>query len=294
MSPTGIHQGCPLGPVGFALAIQPTVERLQRESGLVWNSWYLDDGLLVGTASAVQHALSTLKTDLERIGLHINAGKCEVWGPDAQTLAHACPGIPCVPWRPDTGFTVLGIPVCYPGSHAYARGAWAAVNGRLETAVDLVTGLADAQLAHHLVRSCLDGCKVNHLLRASDCYGGVDDEVRRSESILLDGFADILGCSLGPHQMVQAGLPLSVGGCGLRCATVMKPAARLAALASFYSRGRHDVGLPDYCSQVVASWVLPPAQEAMGRLGPNFDPLVQWCGDVSAIAAAEPTHLLQK
>ena len=27
----GTHQGCPLGPIGFALAIQPTLEKLQRD-----------------------------------------------------------------------------------------------------------------------------------------------------------------------------------------------------------------------------------------------------------------------
>ena len=181
-----------------------------------------------------------------------------------------------------------------PWVTAYAKQVWTTVNTKLETAVQLVTGLADAQLAHHLLRSCLDGCKVNHLLRASDCYDGVDMEVRLSESIVLEGFADILGCALQPHQMVQAGLPLSVGGCGLRCATVMKPAARLAALAAFYSRGVHDVGLPQYCVQVKARWVLPPAQEASARLGPNFDPLTQWCGNIAAIVTAEPSHLLQK
>ena len=71
-------------------------------------------------------------------------------------------------------------------------------------------------------------------------------------------------------------------------------AARLAALAAFYSRGLHDVGLPSYCSSVTVSWVLPPAQEAMGRLGPNFEPFTLWCGNVSAISSPELNHLLQK
>ena len=37
-SRTGTHQGCPLGPVGFALALQPTLELLQRDSRLIWQS----------------------------------------------------------------------------------------------------------------------------------------------------------------------------------------------------------------------------------------------------------------
>ena len=132
---TGTNQGCPLGPVGLALAIHPTVEGLQKVAGLVRNSWYLDDGLLVGTAQAVQTALSTLTTDLPGIGLHVNTRKCEVWGPAAHQLAHACPDVTLVPWIPDGGITVLGIPVGYPGSQAYAKQAWTTVNTKLETEV---------------------------------------------------------------------------------------------------------------------------------------------------------------
>jgi hypothetical protein len=46
------------------LAIHPTAEKLQKKmAGLVWNSWYLDDGLLVGTADAVNTAFRMLTTD---------------------------------------------------------------------------------------------------------------------------------------------------------------------------------------------------------------------------------------
>ena len=54
-SRTGTHQGCPMGPLGFALGIQPVIEEAAK--GLLWSSWYLDDGLLVGTPSAVSAAL---------------------------------------------------------------------------------------------------------------------------------------------------------------------------------------------------------------------------------------------
>ena len=137
---------------------------------------------------------------------------------------------------------------------------WGKANDKLYLAVETVICIVDAQLAHHLLRTCLDGCKVNQLLRATDCYTDVELEVMHSESIVLDGFANILGCGLRPSHMVQASLPMAVGGCGLRCATVMKPAARLAALATFYSRGAAGVGLSSYCSQVVARWALLPSR----------------------------------
>ena len=41
MSSRGTHQGCPLGPLGFALGIHPIVTALQKEAGLIWSSWKL-------------------------------------------------------------------------------------------------------------------------------------------------------------------------------------------------------------------------------------------------------------
>jgi len=47
-SQSGVHQGCPLGPISFALRAQDIIESLATQFQLIWNVWYLDDGLLVG------------------------------------------------------------------------------------------------------------------------------------------------------------------------------------------------------------------------------------------------------
>ena len=41
-------------------------------------TWYLDDGLLVGTPSAVAAALDKLSSKLAAIWLHLNTSKCEL------------------------------------------------------------------------------------------------------------------------------------------------------------------------------------------------------------------------
>ena len=47
LSSCGVQQGDPLGPLGFALALQPIVDRIKREvPGLLVNAWFLDAHLM--------------------------------------------------------------------------------------------------------------------------------------------------------------------------------------------------------------------------------------------------------
>ena len=87
---------------------------------------------------------------------------------------------------------------------------------------------------------------------------------------------------------------MSAGGCGLRCPTTQKPAARLSALATFYTRGAKDIGLPEYCHPVSPKWATQPVLDAASRLGPNFDPLTAWAGQISGLANAEHNHTQQR
>ena len=89
-----------------------------------------------------------------------------MWGPAATTIVVSNSDVTTVPWVPESGVVVLGTPVGYPGGDAFALDHWDRINSRLDTTIQTVTSIADAQLAHHLLRHCLDGCKVNHLLRA--------------------------------------------------------------------------------------------------------------------------------
>ena len=99
----------------------------------------------------------------------------------------------------------------YPGGEAFALDHWDKITSRLDSTIQTVTSIVDAQLAH-LLRHCLDGCKVNHLLRATVCYTHNNAAVAIAQQAVLDGFADILGLALTKQQAAQAGLPISVGG----------------------------------------------------------------------------------
>ena len=64
LSCCGVQQGDPLGPLAFALAFQPIVERIRREvPDLQINAWYLDDGTLCGSAADLTAALAIVEED---------------------------------------------------------------------------------------------------------------------------------------------------------------------------------------------------------------------------------------
>ena len=135
----------------------------------------------------------------------------------------------------------MGVPINYPGTHAFAERYWTKVVVDLRAAIDRVTSLTDAQCSHHLLRKCLDACKVTHLLRSTDCFNACAP-LQECESVIFDGFLTIIGCGLDAGKRSQVGLPLWVGGCGVRCPMRIRPAARIAALASYYSDGARGGG----------------------------------------------------
>ena len=92
----------------------------------------------------------------------------------------------------------------------------------------------------------------------------------------------------------QAALPLAVGGCDVPVPSVIRPAARISALATFYTRGRHCVGVPDQALGLNNAWISPVLKELTSLLGPSFDPLPGWTGQQEKLLNAEPQHLQQK
>ena len=62
LSCSGVQQGDPLGPLGFALKLHPIVTRIKEEiPDLKVNAWYLDDGTLCGSPKDLARAWELLK-----------------------------------------------------------------------------------------------------------------------------------------------------------------------------------------------------------------------------------------
>ena len=208
----------------------------------MWQSWYLDDSIILGDARNVTLAFYAQQQELPKIGLQLNTRKCELWGPGASycaTMQH----LSIIPWTPGSGVTCLGVPINYPGSHAHTILLWDKAIASMRVTTKKVTDSLDAQTAHHLLRKCLDACKVNHLLRATDTYqAGL--VLKQCDDVILDAFDEIAGGGLTHTERIQAGLPLSVGGCGVRIPLMVRPAARISALLQYYTHSASAVGVP--------------------------------------------------
>ena len=103
-----MQQGDVLEPALFAIALRPVVERL-RELNLALHTWYLDDGLLVGTVGAIKAALVILKVLLPWRGIELNPSKCKLFGPGASDPDVAFDGIPR--HSLNEGAVVLAVPM---------------------------------------------------------------------------------------------------------------------------------------------------------------------------------------
>ena len=61
-SESGVQQGDPLGSLLFALVLHKVISAIDTDDEcLLYQAWYMDDGVLAGKRSAVLRALSLIK-----------------------------------------------------------------------------------------------------------------------------------------------------------------------------------------------------------------------------------------
>jgi hypothetical protein len=100
LSCAGVRQGDPLGPLFFALVLQPILEHLQLHHADAPCAAYADDVILQGKPEAVRAAFSVLQARCSRAGLDVNTDKCSAYSPShgaAQSRLRSHGGCTCTP-----------------------------------------------------------------------------------------------------------------------------------------------------------------------------------------------------
>ena len=225
LSCCGVQQGDPLGPLGFALTLQPLIECIAREvPSLRINAWYLDDGTLCGPPDALAKALHIIERDGPARGLHLNRAKSCLFIPvDADPSANLLP--PEIPVVRD-GFTLLGCPI---GPPCFCDHVVQTRVDKIGDHLSSLTDLEDSQMEIALLRSCLALPKLSFSLRTCPPMY-IQQACSNFDNLMRDTLSDIVGCPIPDWQWLKASLPSSLGGLNLRRASLHASAAFIGSL----------------------------------------------------------------
>ena len=181
-SESGVQQGDPLGPLLFALVLQKLISSVDADDecvDLLYQAWYLDDGVLAGDRPAVSRAMHIIEEMGSALGLHINFAKCELFSSKGNTSFP-----PAVKFSLLPNMDILGAPVGdYLHCSKFIADKRAESKKLLSSLVD-VAGV-DLQVTFTLLRMCGGFCKMVHITRvtppslASDALVSFDEDVRQ-------------------------------------------------------------------------------------------------------------------
>ena len=237
----GVQQGDPLGPLLFALPLQPVLQRVASEFqsenthgeplDLIFS--FLDDGVLAGPHQVVARALHRLTEEAAAIGLKLNPSKCELVllsAPGSSSVDRSLfPNEIAV--RPDGNFKLLGVGI---GSHSYCASLTAKRVAKMAPLLAALGDLANPQIALPLLRQCASYGKVVYSLRSTPPEAHLDELLSFDKDIrrCFEGFSNTYP---DDDAWLQASLSVRWGGLGLRSAHRHSPAAFLASRSSCHA-----------------------------------------------------------
>ena len=149
----------------------------------------MDDGILVGTPSALSSFLDVLQHQGPSYGLHPNLSKCEVfWPSHDQSVVDFPPAVKRLVLHEVGGIDFLGSPIW--GSPDFLSTFVGSVVDRISVLQACLEDLEDPQVELLLLHSCLGVCKLNHLLRTIP-PGSMDSELLRFDDNLRRSLSSI-------------------------------------------------------------------------------------------------------
>ena len=209
---------------GFALTLHPIVEHIKAKvPGLALNTWYLDDGTLIGHPEDLATALHIIEREGPSVGLHLNRGKSLLFIPEEADATQS----PLPSDIPVTrcGFSLLGCPIRPP---SFCEQVFQNRVTKVRTSLGALQELGGSQLESTLLRSCLALPKVSFVLRTCPpshiCQAAKDFDTAVRETL-----ESILSGPLPEWSWLKASLPSTYGGLNLRSALLHAPAAFLGS-----------------------------------------------------------------
>jgi len=258
----GVQQGDPLGPILFALILQPMLLRLQAECPkLLANMWYLDDGTLIGTYEDLNKALLIIQEESAVLGLVLNLGKCEIWWPqlDMQAVASFPDQIKRVTTK---GIKLLGSGV---GDADYIDNVIGKQKvGKIEEILKMLKKVEDPQIQLHLLRVCYVFPKFNYLIRTCP-PGTLKKSLSDLDNLISSLLFHIVGNDLSALGIRQLSLPISMGGFGIILPSKKTHSAFLGSISQTSNLQCAMINFPDG-----AEAEYPAVQEACDQFNLKF------------------------
>jgi hypothetical protein len=189
-SQEGAQQGDPLGPLLFCLGIQSLLTSLA--SNLAFG--YLDDVTLGGPIATVASDVETIISKCDSLGLHLNPSKCEVISKSGAIHHPTFDGFRQI--QPDSA-TLLGSPLS--GGSAM-EAAISTSFEKLSHAVQRLQ-LISSHDALVLLKNCLGGPKLQHVLRTSPCCE--HPQLFELDKLLRSAITQICNVSLSDDQWLK-------------------------------------------------------------------------------------------
>ena len=220
-SAEGVQQGDPLGPLFFSLTIHHLLNQLSSE----FKVFYLDDGTLGGTIEEVVNDLGMLEGVADTLGLVLNHRKTEVVSNNEairRAMLAVHPDLKCVD---PADACLLGSPI---GDDQSIDCSLSAKLRSLELLGERLT-LLHSQDALCLLRNVFSLPKFLYVLRTAPCFqSSILPDLDSLQRSLLE---EICNIRLTEEAWLQASLPISAGGLGIRSFVSLAPSAYLASAA---------------------------------------------------------------
>ena len=305
-STSGVRQGDPLGPMLFAMALQPVLKKLQASHPTVSILAYLDDVVIMGKADDMPLAIHSLAQEAASIGLQLRADKCLVYNQDEAVAQALATEVECE--ATSSGFTILGSPL---GSAVHIA---AKTLEKVKDAIgwfDALDALPLNKQDKLLLARMSGSLKVNHLARCVDPAASLPALAEFSKRC-QDTLAKIMEePSLSEAVAARAHLPPRMGGVGFtawsealvsmayfcgQCAAhkilTLTDTPRIMALSPLADAAARDPAAPARLAAVQQLKVLTDVPDVAHIAGANLNGLQKKCFD--AHNAELHAHLLDQ